>query len=221
MKELTSQKPRTGIINITSGDGELNSKITVIQQLKDISTLNLHVEEPGTLKDLFDSSRKYDVKNLTLSGELNGTDLALIRSMKLDLLDFSNANIVEGGESYFKSSYGGDSGTYFYTKNDTITPYLFHQSDIKNIILPKSITHISYAAFSSNDVLESIIINGDVKIIEHDAILHCRSLKEIHLPENLESIGESAFYRCDKMQTIQLPEKLKSYQTELFLNAIV
>lgn len=215
VKELTSKKPRTGIINITSSDGELNSKITVIQQLKDISTLNLHVEEPGTLKDLFDSSRKYDVKNLTLSGELNGTDLALIRSMKLDLLDFSNANIVEGGESYFKSLYE-EYGTYFYTKNDTITPYLFHQSKIKNIILPNSITHISYDAFSSNDVLESIIINGDVKIIEHDAFLYCRSLKEIHLPENLERIGKSAFLRCDKMQTIQLPKKLKVISDRAF-----
>ena len=216
VKELTSKKPRTGIINITSSDGELNSKITVIQQLKDISTLNLHVEEPGTLKDLFDSSRKYDVKNLTLSGELNGTDLALIRSMKLDLLDFSNANIVEGGESYFKSLYSGEYGTYFYTKNDTITPYLFHQSKIKNIILPNSITHISYHAFSSNKVLESIIINGDVKKIERYAFGSCWSLNEIHLPENLVSIGEYAFYRCDKMQTIQLPKKLKVISDGVF-----
>lgn len=216
VKELTSQKPRTGSIYIRSNDGKLNSKITVIQQLKDISTLNLHVEEPGTLRKLFDSSRKYEVKNLTLSGNLNGNDLELIRSMYLDFLDLTNANLVEGGASYYRCDIGVDHGKSFYSKNDTITPYLFYYSKIKKIILPNSITHISYDAFSRNGVLESVTINGNVREIEREAFEFCNSLKEIHLPDNIESIGGSAFWGCSSLMEIDLPEKLDSLGSGVF-----
>ena len=63
----------------------------------------------GTLPDQISDTEKYQITNLKVVGDINGTDLRLIREMagrdgdgnetvgKLAILDLSEANIVRGG----------------------------------------------------------------------------------------------------------------------------
>ena len=75
--------------------------------------ITLKLEKAGTLPDKIASSRKYKITNLKIIGEINGTDLSMIREMagsdstdgKLSVLDLSEAKIVEGGDCYYNNYY--------------------------------------------------------------------------------------------------------------------
>ncbi len=134
---------------------------------KNIIWRTIHVETAGTLSELI-ADDKYKIEKLTLSGELNGTDLHLLRDMagvnldkmktewaiyssvytngRLSSLDLSEVRIVEGGRDYYRimtSSSENDWGGYQYTKTDEISPLMFAEyRNLRELILPKSATTI-------------------------------------------------------------------------------
>ncbi len=131
--------------------------------------LTIHVETAGTLPDLIPKDVKYQIEELTLTGNLNGTDIFLIRFMAgvnmdqmeteyapvygaktkgiLKVLDLSDANIVEGGRNYYTmmtSSSENSFGYSKYTQANTISDCMFAGCwKLEELILPKSVTSIS------------------------------------------------------------------------------
>ena len=70
----------------------------------DQSILMVHVSEPGTLIDLLGIDNVKTLSSLKVSGNLNGTDILTIRKMEnLRCLDMEDANIINGGLSYYES----------------------------------------------------------------------------------------------------------------------
>ena len=73
--------------------------------------ITIKLDEAGTLPNKIGNSRKYDITNLKLVGEINGTDLRMIREMvgsnstdgKLSVLDLSEAKIIEGGNNGYET----------------------------------------------------------------------------------------------------------------------
>lgn len=61
----------------------------------------------------------------------------------------------------------------------------FCASNIKEIILPNTITEISPSAFTRAKSLKSIVIPENVKVIGYDAFAGCVNLRSIDLPENI------------------------------------
>ena len=71
--------------------------------------ITIKLDKAGTLPNQISSTEKYLITNLKVVGEINGTDMCLIRDMagrdfegketsgKLSKLDLSEAKIVEGG----------------------------------------------------------------------------------------------------------------------------
>lgn len=107
----------------------------------------LHIGTPGTLPSLIAENRKYQIKNLRLSGYLNGTDINYIREMAgsdaygnttpgvLESLDISSCSIVSGGRSYFSK------GVSCYTANNSVSDYMFYNCCILvNLFLPTNAT---------------------------------------------------------------------------------
>ena len=82
--------------------------------------ITLNVENAGSLATMIASSKKNMITSLTITGNINGSDIRFIRQMAgyknfdgaLQYLDLSGANIVSGGESY---SYERYRGSYGYT----------------------------------------------------------------------------------------------------------
>src|SRR5215469_701117 len=84
------------------------------------TSLTLNVATAGTLPTLINSSQKFQITDLTLTGNLNGTDILFIREMAgvdcfanatsgiLTVLDLSSINIVSGGDYYYSffNAYG-------------------------------------------------------------------------------------------------------------------
>ena len=172
----------------------------------------LHIEDPGTLPSLIAENRKYQIKNLRLSGYLNGTDINYIREMAgsdaygnttagvLELLDISSCTIVPGGRSYFSK------GTSCYTTNNYIGDYMFYNCKVlTNLLLPSNATVIEDYAFADCSRLSVLSIPNGVTSFGTETFRNDIGLLRIPMPENLTSIGDKAFMGCNNLTEIDIP----------------
>ena len=161
-----------GCLSLYAADNDLITK-----------QITIKLEKAGTLPDRIASSKKYKITNLKIIGEINGTDLRMIREMagrdyignstdgKLSVLDLSEAKIVEGGDCYY---YDYNYYDYYYTSNDVIGSYAFYGcSGLTSLTLPAGITWIGDYAFSG-----------------------CSGLTSLTLPAGITEIGYRAFDKC-------------------------
>ncbi|MBR4846491.1 MAG: leucine-rich repeat protein, partial [Bacteroidaceae bacterium] len=138
-------------------------------------------------------------KKLLLSGELNGTDIALLRYMSggnnvleddystttltcpLQSLDISQCRIVEGGNPYRED---------FKTQNDVLGEEMFKWClFLKEIQLPHTITQI-----------------GD------NAFYECGNLNTVEIPTLVKSIGYAPFYGCTGIEFFTVAEGNTSFK---------
>lgn len=104
------------------------------------------LDQAGTLPDKLDDSQKKETASLKVIGNVNGTDIALIREMArwnkgvLATLDLSEARIVSGGSPYYKT---------YETSQDEIGDYMFSGcTNLVSVELPKGVKAIGNGAFS-------------------------------------------------------------------------
>ena len=128
-----------GCLSLYAADNDLITK-----------QITIELEKAGTLPDRIASSEKYKITNLKIIGEINGTDLRMIREMavinyiddthgNLSVLDLSEAKIVKGGDCYYKG---------YYTSNDVIGDNAFSGCyGLTSLNLPAGITSIGSRAF--------------------------------------------------------------------------
>ena len=186
----------------------------------------IHVAVAGTLPDLISGDEKYKIEELTLTGELNGTDFKLIRDMagvsfyfknyqgayypetngKLWSLDLSNAVIVNGGEGYVIA----DEGSPYYNKTRTVSPEDYDYKYTKN-------NCISTLLFFKTK-LKSIILPQNVTTIEDGAFKECSVLTSIEIPNNVTSIGWCAFEGCIALTSITIPDGVNTIGAKAFYN---
>lgn len=182
-------------------------------QAQDAPPVTVNVVTAGTLPSLIASSKKYQITNLTVTGNLNGTDILYIREMagsesrgfstdgKLSVLDLSGAKIVEGGECYYMD---------FKTSLNRIGYYAFyHCSKLASINLGNSVTSIGDYAFY-NTGLTSITIPNSVISIGEGAFKGC-PLTAVTIPDGVASIGYYAFDQCSTLKEYIVTENNTKY----------
>ena len=184
--------------------------------------ITIKLDKAGTLPDKIGSSRMYKITNLKLVGEINGTDLGMIRKMagrdywgdvtegNLSVLDLSEAKIVEGGDSYY-------SRDNCYTSNDAIGKYAFSDcSGLTSLTLPAGITSIGDDAFWGCSGLTSLNLPTGITKIGSYAFKGCSGLTSLNLPAGITSISWGAFYGCSGLTSINLPAVITSIGDEAF-----
>ena len=137
-----------------------------------IDKTTIRLKKAGTLPESIASSEKYKITNLKIIGEINSTDLRMIREMagrdasgdstdgNLSVLDLSEAKIVEGGGYYYYNDIFGND--YYYTSNDVIGSYAFYGcSGLTSLTLPAGITSIGDRAFCQCSGLTSIYVYAE------------------------------------------------------------
>ena len=206
-----------GCLSLYAADNDLTTK-----------QITIKLEKAGTLPDRIVSSKRYKITNLKIIGEINGTDLDMIREMagrdyrgnstdgKLSVLDLSEAKIVEGGDYYYE-----DDNNNYYTSNDVIGSYAFRGcSGLTSLTLPDGITEIGSSAFSGCSGLTTLTLPDGITEIGYRAFDGCSGLTSLTIPDGITSIGEGAFKDCSGLTSIyvyaeNVPE-INSYSFEGF-----
>ena len=193
-----------GSLSIQAADGLITKQITI------------KLDEAGTLPDKIGSTKKKQITNLKIIGEINGTDLRMIREMAgndswgnetngmLSVLDLSDAKIVEGGDYYYYIGYH-----YYFTSNDKIGDYTFDGcSGLTSLTLPSGVTKIGELAFEYCSGLTSLTLPSGVTKIGGGAFFNCSGLTSLTIPSGLAEIAGNAFYGCSGLTSLTLPSGL-------------
>ena len=154
----------------------------------------------GSLATEIDDSMWDNIRSLTISGQINGTDIRLILKMlkegKLEELNLLDAKIVSGGDSY--DIYGLSK-----TSENAIGESMFYDcQNLKKIIIPSSTQRIEGYAFFGCSGLKQIELPATCVTIGDYAIAFCDSLNSVTIPAGIMRIGESAFTYCTSLSTI-------------------
>ena len=202
-----------GCLAIHAADGDLITK-----------QITIKLEKAGTLPSKIGDTKKYKITNLKIMGEINGTDLSLIREMagrdytgwgtegKLTTLDLSEAKIVEGGDFYYGYyDYYDQHDDYYYTSDDVIGDYAFADCrGLTSLTLPSSVTSIGDYAFRDCSGLTSLTIPSSVTSIGGHAFAWCSGLTSLTLHSSVTSIGDYAFAWCSGLTSLTLPSSVTS-----------
>jgi len=191
---------------------------------------NITLDEAGDLEYYLPASVKYYIKKLTVSGPINGKDMAIIRDMaglevgELSVLNMSGAQMRSGGGCCgwhfyeWSGSYGDyNDPTGTYVDDDVINDGLFFRlNNLVEVALPASVTQIRYRAFDDCNNLEKVTIGNSTTVIGNQAFSGCSSLKSISLPEGIKTIEERAFLGCFSLSTVSFPSSLTTVSDDAF-----
>lgn len=180
-----------------------------------VQAKSINVTTAGTLSLHLSSEETQTVTELIISGPLNGTDIALIRTTagNLEKLDLTNATIVEGGSHYI--SYNGKN---YNTQNNVIGAYMLQgMVNLVDLKLPKNA--VGLGSYSPNEYwsgysvsncssLETVTLPSALLWIGDYSFEGCSRLKEIIIPEGVKMIGYYAFNDCQSLTKASLPSTL-------------
>lgn len=160
-------------------------------------------QEPGTLKEKLGNDL-YKVRNLVVSGKINGDDLATLRDMvgctdnktpKLANLDLSAAQIVKGGV------YMDDKEL---DKDNHLPDLAFERAvSLRSITVPSTLRSIGYAAFQDTYSLREVNLNEGLVEIDTWAFASWgveSSLEKINIPSTVRSLQGTTFASCYKLK---------------------
>ena len=190
---VSGAEAKNYVIEYVSGTLTILSAITTDE-------MTVYTTTGGSLSTEIGSSMWKTIRSLTISGQVNGTDIRLIRKMlidgKLEELNLRDAKIVCGGDSY--DFYGLSK-----TSENAIGESMFSDCrNLKKIILPSSIQRIESYAFFGCSGLKQIELPGTCVTVGDYAIAFCDSLTSVIIPAGIMRIGESAFTYCTSLSTI-------------------
>ena len=195
-----------GCLSLYAADNDLITK-----------QITINLEKAGTLPDRIASSKKYKITNLKIIGEINGTDLKMIREMaggndpdgRLSVLDLSKAKIVEDGDGCYDY--------YDITSNDVIDFCAFRGCrSLTSLTLPAGITSIGSYAFDDCSGLTSLTLPAGITEIGDGAFYGCSGLTSLTLPAGITEIGYGAFNGCSGLKEVRfcINDNLDTYLTK-------
>jgi len=184
-------------------------------------SFTFHVKQPGTLQSTIDSFHANDATSLTIVGDINGSDILALRKMAgrdeynnkviglLETLDLSQANIVDGGECYYKT----DDETYYHNQNGTkanlFPEQAFMSTGLKKIVLPSSTPTIGRYSFVFCQDLTDVVWNDNIVKIDFSAFNYT-SMKSVVLPESIVEIGPYAFCNMNNLKKVKLGKNIRT-----------
>ena len=90
--------------------------------------------------------------------------------------------------------------------------------EVKELIIPNSVTSIGPNTFSECSVLASVTIPSSVTSIGSSAFRGCSGLTSVTIPSSVTSIGSSAFFSCSGLTSVTIPSGVTSIGGYTFSN---
>ena len=178
----------------------------------------------GQLSTQISESEKYSITDLTITGKVNGDDIALIRDMagkdaeneategQLQLLDLSGAAIEAGGVYYTDMQ----SATDFKAEANVVGDNMFRDLKLTSVALPAGTSKIGYRAFYNDAALATISGVENVAELGNAAFESCSALDGVKLSAALTEIPEALFKRCEALDNVEIPAGITKINDEAF-----
>ena len=174
------------------------------------TSLTIDNQIPGWLSSKIEYANQQTLRNIKITGYINGTDIKFLRELNLNrnlrgIIDLEDANILSGGDSYGPINIPGRNPSPT-TKDNTITEYMFAcLNSIQKVILPKSTTEFTNNGFQFLSTrVDTLIINGNMESINVGSAFGSYSwgTKCIYFPEGITEINlaHPQKYVCKKIE---------------------
>ena len=197
------------------------------------------IVKAGTMREVLGEDYM-NITSLRVIGAINGTDIRTLREMAgsdvdgnntnglLQILNISECNIVEGGESYIFSKY---------TTNNIVGASMFQNcSSLKELYLPKTVTKMEEFALANCTQLKVFDIPKSIIALGKRVFENCSSLDELIIPGNINSwstlgntsinsvviesgvkyIPYEAFRECVNLKKITIPKTVTLIYSRAF-----
>lgn len=193
--------------------------------------VTVDISTPGTLEKTLEDVDEASFQTLQIKGQLNGADIKYLRTqagrlVSIEVLDLSDATLVEGGGEYAIIQYNDYdvvmdkyTCTYYYSseykkevikqsnmlggRNIKVTTYsndcagMFYGMNYKEVKLPKNVKAIGEKAFYNCSNLTKISGQQTFTTIGESAFSNCKVLENMDLSQ-VRELGKSAFFGCNK-----------------------
>ena len=160
-----------------------------------------------------------NVLSLTVTGPLNGTDIDFIHGSmpNIEVLNLTNASIVEGGDSYhqWNVNSGGIATIETYygpwnTENNVVGYAMFYNMPrLRSLSLPKGATKIGeYACGQDRNqklALKHIDLPTGVTEIGRNAF-EWTGIETLTVPTGVTRLEQYTFYNCRNLKKVALPD---------------
>lgn len=183
--------------------------LTAFQQIQAVTVTTM----AGNLEQVLENENLSQLNNLTVNGTMDARDFKFIADElpALQTLNLANATIVE-----YSANKAVFANYILYEKN--VLPQLsLMGTNLRNIVLPNSITTIGEGAFAGCTKLETIEIPANVTTVGNYAFSGCSALTDITGGNNVTNIGDYAFSQCSAMQNVS-SNAAKAIGAYAFLN---
>ena len=147
---------------------QFNRQIVEASEYENNRDYTITVSTAGTLESYIPDNKKNIIEKLTVKGEINGWDIEKLKGMcgrqgMLSSIDLSDATIVEG--------YGA-------TANTLPSSAFVNTTNLKHIVLPKTLTAIEQFAFQDSGI-EELVVPKTVTSLGRDIFYYARNLKAL------------------------------------------
>lgn len=155
--------------------------------------------EAGKLSRHLSEIKKENPTNLTLTGEMDVRDFAILKSMPASVAEFDLSGVAVAPYSYRTGNYLGETDF----EANVLPPYSFFCIPATKIVLPAGLTIIGEGALASTSIT-TVSIPASVTKIGSYAFYGDQSLVSVTLPMNVASVGEGAFAGCVSLRNANL-----------------
>lgn len=195
---------------------------------------SVHLAKAGTLERMLTKDERKSIRNLRISGRLNGKDIALLRRMmgatdgwkreaiyntdgkwtgELQSLDISQASFVDDEYEVFlrikttEGRYTWRGRTYDIGNGNGKEYERFLNTDVSHG------DGYRYVAYNGQPCLEFTVLPNRIAPM---MFFDCHNLRTLKLPVGTRSILGCAFQRCTAMQNIVLQESVRQIEAGAF-----
>ena len=88
--------------------------------------------------------------------------------------------------------------------------------EIKDLVIPNSVTTIGGLAFYDCSGLTSVTIPNSVTTIGRSAFYYCSGLTSVTIPNSVTTIGADAFYKCSGLKSVTIPNSVTTIGADAF-----